>query len=223
MRLKQKLFSTKPKIKALIITDTHNHLTREMLSNVINNNDIELIITLGDISFNDWEILLENESFLSLPKFGVLGNHDDLYDIERINEKIILRDNPSFKIITHLHNAYIELKGLTFVGIDGSIRYKNTEVPLLTQKEALDILKNQPKADILISHNGLKKEKDESDTLSKNAHDGFYAIWHYMTKNKCFIHIHGHNHAPCVKTMGRYKSRCIYKLEVVDITKTKIY
>ena len=50
------------KIKAIIFADTHNCLEKKATDHLLSLPH-DLVILLGDISNNDWEILLSNEVF----------------------------------------------------------------------------------------------------------------------------------------------------------------
>jgi predicted phosphodiesterase len=71
-------------------------------------NDIDLIISCGDLPPVYLEFIT---SVLNVPLYYVRGNHDEIYD-----ERPPGGDN--------LHGRVLTYKGLTFAGLEGSMRYK---------------------------------------------------------------------------------------------------
>lgn len=177
-------------INTLVIADTHNTLTYGEIQKYAGKN-IDLILILGDIGNEDWKILFAFPFFIQKDKFGVLGNHDNQETYTYINKKLCEMNG---KPITHLHGIHAEFSGLTFAGLDGSIKYKNGNYLMYTQKEAMDIIKQIPSADILVSHSNPKYNKDLSNTFSDSSHDGLYAISYFLKTSKCQLNIHGHVH-----------------------------
>lgn len=191
------------KIKAIIFADTHNCLEKKATDHLLSLPH-DLVILLGDISNNDWKILLSNEIFCKSPKIAVAGNHDDGEYNWRINQRIKEKYGDKYQIRFFdtyrakeckemLKTDNFVINNISFNGISGSVKYKNIDSPYLkTQKQALDNLRYINAADILISHDKPKAEYDDSDTI-QNAHSGLYAIWYYMQQYNA-VNIHGHIH-----------------------------
>ena len=184
---------------ALVIADTHGSLNENSFNAFISDKNIELIILLGDIDISDWDVLLNNKIFLNTIKIGILGNHDKTNDIKEINRQIsnlrINESSPYYEEIYDLENENkpFTFKGISFVGLGRSLKYKNDDT-LLTQKQALDKLNNYPDADIILTHDKPCIDIDTSDTLCRDAHKGLYAIYKYMKDHNCKYNIHGHIH-----------------------------
>lgn len=205
------------KINALIISDTHGTLTEDIFYNFINNKKIDLFILLGDIEISDWKVLINNEMFRNTLKISVCGNHDINTTIKDINIK--LKEYMNSKEITDLHNNYVSINNISFVGISGSIKYKKTiknNTCMYTQGEFYNIAKNLPQADIILTHDAPKIDKDLSNELSLNAHYGVYGIFYYMNKYNA-INFHGHLHNNYIdKILGEYS---FYQLNYIHIYK----
>ena len=85
-------------MKALVIADQPT--SRSIKEILVENSDIELIITLGDLSY---EILVELKDIFHIPKIGVYGNHCDGTYMEKLG-------------IANLHLRRGVCKGITFGG-----------------------------------------------------------------------------------------------------------
>lgn len=210
---------------ALVIADTHGSLNENDFNTFIKDKNIELIILLGDIDISDWNVLLENKIFLNTVKIGILGNHDKTNDINEINRQInnlrINTSSPYYEGIYDLENNNMPFifKGISFVGLGRSLKYKNDDT-LLTQKQALDKLNNYPDAEIIITHDKPCISIDTSDTLCRNAHKGLYAIYKYMKDHNCKYNIHGHIHQNYIKKISKNITEIsIYKLGYIQIDK----
>lgn len=163
-------------IKLLIIADTHGALAynekyRSKLENVGN---YDLCCALGDITYSDYDIILQ---YVPIEKIvAILGNHDGFdvlkyYGIKDLNGKIIT------------------VNGIKIGGIQGSYRYKSEDFPSFTHEESIKFLNNMEEVDILISHTG------PFWNYNKNlVHNGLKGITEYLYKNRVPYNIHGHNH-----------------------------
>lgn len=85
-------------MKTLVLTD--QPASRSIKEILADNPDIELIITLGDLSY---EILADLKDIFHIPKIGIYGNHCDGTYMERLG-------------ITNLHLRAGVYKGITFGG-----------------------------------------------------------------------------------------------------------
>lgn len=102
----------------------------------------DAIVTLGDISVQDLQIIKHTADVLGIPVIGVCGNHDEVDALVKVD-------------IDDLHGRSKTIKGVSFAGIGGSLRYKPSDNMFLTQRESIDIAKKLPKADVLITHDKL--------------------------------------------------------------------
>lgn len=187
------------KIKMIIISDTHNCLNEEEFRNFIEcHKHYDICVLLGDHNSNDISIILK---YIDKKKiYGLLGNHDydylSNYDIFNLNGKVI------------------NINGTTFLGIQGSFKYKPASFPSFTQQESILFLDNQPKVDILLSHDN----RFDSSMERNPAHQGLFGITYYLFKNKIPYHIHGHIHNSYKKEMiNGTKEISVYMYEYIEI------
>lgn len=158
-------------LNMLIIADTHGCLSIEDIPN----DNFDVCLLLGDVY--ECDLRLIKESITNVPIYGILGNHDgfqtlNMYEIENI------------------HNKIINIKGIKIAGIQGSLRYKNSDMPLYTDEESKEIASSLGKADILISHDSPKFLYSIDDY----AHSGLQGITDYCENNNILLNIHGHHH-----------------------------
>ena len=163
-------------INLLVIADTHGLLyyQKESIEFLRNATGYDLCCALGDITYDDYEIILKY-----IPKekiVALLGNHDDMdilkhYGLEDLNGKIIT------------------IRGIRIGGIHGSYRYKTKDFPSFTHAESIEFLNKMQEVDILLSHAG-PFVNDDFDPI----HKGLKGITEYLYKNRVPYNIHGHNH-----------------------------
>lgn len=176
-------------IKAIIITDLHGtaRFMDEQVFSVFKE-PYDVCFILGDCTSYDLDILMK---YLDISKtYYVCGNHDDVDIYSKYN-------------IRNIHGQQIEIKGKTFVGWEGSHKYKASAIGM-TQDESITFEKTLPVADYLVAHDGPYIPEKINDI----AHQGLKGITNYQKRTKCFI-IRGHLHT-------RYTTdseRCFYKIE----------
>ena len=191
--------SFKKKIKLLIIADTHGGLKELDLKNILfQHPEYDACILLGDYSQQDLKIILK---YIYPNKiYALLGNHDDNY-IKEYN-------------LRNLNGNIYIVNDVSFLGIEGSFRYKNEKFPSFTQKESIEFLNDKPKVDILFSHDA----PFELSGINDIAHQGLFGINYYLYKNKVPICIHGHVHIPYDKQLSNGTHiHCSYMLEYVEL------
>ena len=170
------------KIKILIITDTHNTLKEdEFKTFVLNHNNYDICLLLGDFGYNDLPIILKYVDKNRI--YSLLGNHDYDY-IKEYN-------------LNNLNGNIINVNGIKLLGIQGSFKYKPVDFPSFSQKGSIDFLKDKDAVDILVSHDTKFNSNSERDP----AHQGLFGITYFLFKNKVPYHIHGHIHNPYKSTM----------------------
>lgn len=165
---------------ALIITDTHCHMTPEQFNEFLKDvEQIDVVFSLGDVDTVDFKTLNNNERLKNVPKYGLLGNHDEMSQLE----------NTGF---SSLHGKTVIINGFCFAGIEGSIKYKETmyPAPMLTDEESLEIAKELPPCDVLLTHDKAKLDKNAKDFV----HAGLPGITWYLQNKRATLHIHGHLH-----------------------------
>lgn len=170
-------------INIIFLADTHGELLKKdeeynKLKDYINDG-CDVIISLGDVRQDELKILCElnNKKY---PILAVKGNHGELNQFDDFPEII---DN---------NNNMVKINDVSFIGIEGSIKYKGYDYPSFTQEESLILSEDMEKADILISH--AKCWVDEDNLMGTNCHIGLAGNTKYMLKNCCSLNFHGHNH-----------------------------
>lgn len=143
----------------------------------------DAVLLLGDIDI----LLLQSikENFKNKPMIGVLGNHDYPGDLQYVG-------------IPDIHGKRARMKGWTFLGVEGCIRYKAGEAPLHEQDEITNLLRSMPEVDIVLSHNSPKGIHDKPDA----AHVGYEGLLAYMDEFAPAYLFHGHQHR---NSVTRYK------------------
>lgn len=160
-------------MKILAIADRS---PRKSLKETLAGEKIDLIATLGDLSF---PVLSELQDAVHIPKLGVYGNH-------------CVEDYFAPLAIKNMHLATFTYGGMTFGGFEGSVRYKSDpHEKLYTQEEARKLLENFPRVDVMLVHCPPYGVNDEPEGL---AHQGFKALTKYLEKNRPGYLLHGHTY-----------------------------
>ena len=148
-------------------------------------NDIQLIVSCGDMPASYLEFIT---TVLNIPLFYVRGNHDERYE-----EKPPGGEN--------LHRRVIEHQGLTFAGLEGSMKYRNgvaqyTDMEMdwmVTQMGVGLGLRRWQQGhgiDVLVTHSPPFGIHDKSDL----AHRGFKGLLRFMDWYRPRYMLHGHVH-----------------------------
>jgi len=142
---------------------------------VVQKNNIELIITLGDLTRED---ILQLEQVNTIPKIGVYGNHDSGMYMSELG-------------IWDMHMKVWDFQGLIFGGFQGCVRYKeNPDAIMCTQQEATQLMVNFPKVDVFICHCPPRGINDEEEI----AHQGFDVLRDYVDREQPKVLMHGHTY-----------------------------
>ena len=117
-------------MKALVIADRQPNID---LASTVNQENIDLVITLGDLVRED---LLGLEEVKHIPKIGVYGNHDSGMYMSEFD-------------IWGMHLKIWDFKGLRFGGFRGYVQYKdNPDAIMYTQEEANVLMRGFPAVDV---------------------------------------------------------------------------
>lgn len=114
----------------------------------------------------------------TIPKYGVLGNHDGwgLYRMHGIED---------------VHGVSVETPfGFRIAGMQGSIRYKPGDCPMLTDEESSELANRMPGAELFICHDGPKKLHASAD----KAHAGLLGVSDYIRLQAPQHTLCGHHH-----------------------------
>jgi Icc-related predicted phosphoesterase len=166
-------------------------------------NTVDVICTLGDLEQSE---LFELEAVTTIPKFGVYGNHDSGMYFEPLG-------------ITNLHLRTVSFGGLTFGGFEGCVRYKNVPyAKMYTQEQALELLRDFPRVDVMIVHCPPYGVNDEPETV---AHQGFRALRMYVEEKKPKYLLHGHTYPTLdtlVTRLAETEIIYVYQDKLVELT-----
>lgn len=172
--------------------------------------DIELVISCGDLSSAYLDFIL---SILNVPLFYVRGNHDEGYD-----ERPPGGEN--------LHQKVIHYNGLTFAGLEGSMRYNSgkiqyNEVEMLhmVMKMGPGLLINRQRrgygVDVLVTHSPARGIHDDEDL----PHNGFKALLRFMEwyHPRYMLHGHVHTYDRRKTTRTQYGDTCIMNINPITV------
>ena len=199
------------KLRMITVADTHGCFSQSKQEFIDSLElGVDVILLLGDIGFNDLKQItaLRNRMEQKPEIIGVLGNHDpkDLYD-----------DFPEIRLLDH---RPLYVKGVSFVGLSGSINYKygKNNYYTMTQKESAQISKQIERANILVTHSNAAKKIWANKTNFPDAHDGLIGITRYIWFKHPSYHLYGHLHEPKEGTYkNKTKYKCCYKVEAISI------
>lgn len=145
------------------------------LPETVRSNQIDLVITLGDLTRED---ILGLEQITHIPKIGVYGNHDSGTYMPELG-------------IMDMHLKTWVYQGLRFGGFQGCVRYKdNPDAIMCTQEEATSMFGNFPPVDVLLCHCPPRGINDENEL----AHQGFEATRAYIDTHSTRLLMHGHTY-----------------------------
>jgi len=133
----------------------------------------DVCLLLGDNNMNDLKHIIE-----VVPQdqvIGVLGNHDSPNYYDQLD-------------ITNIDKKVVQLKGFSFAGMEGSLRY-NSYMPGYTHEESVIAAEKMEKADVMVCHTVPYTGGDDEDI-----HNGLKGITAYIEKNSTPYLIHGHLH-----------------------------
>lgn len=147
--------------------------------------NIELIISCGDLPAVYLEFIT---SILSVPLFYVRGNHDEMY-----------ATNPPGG--ENLHRRLITYGGLSFFGLEGSIRYNDGNIQYTDSQMRSTVLGLAPQmryrrwrygygVDVLVTHSPARGIHD----LEDRPHQGFNSLLTFMKWYRPRYMLHGHVH-----------------------------
>ncbi|MCO6443510.1 MAG: metallophosphoesterase family protein [Anaerolineae bacterium] len=175
--------------------------------------DVRLVVSCGDMSAAYLEFIT---SVLGVPLFYVRGNHDEMYDQE-----------PPGGI--DLHRKVVEFEGLTFAGIEGSIRYNQGSIQYDDWQVANMVIRFGPSllprcyrkgfgVDVLVTHSPPRGIHD----LEDRPHHGMRALLWFMRwyRPRYMVHGHVHTYDNRIKTRTDYEHTHIVNINpytVLDI------
>ena len=193
-------------MKLLCCADLHNSFDLTHFETQTYDKEPDLIVTLGDIGVQDLRIIKRTADNHGIPAIGVCGNHDEPFALQSVG-------------IDDLHGKVKTIDGVTFAGIGGSLRYKRSNYMFLTQQQSIDVAKNLPRADVLITHDKayIGWFVDSKSQYAKDPHAGLVGISKYIRKNRSRYHLYGHLHQRMTEEKHGMTSMCVYGIQLIDI------
>ncbi len=171
-------------MNVLVIADRRPDIN---ILEVVRNDNIELVVTLGDLNRED---LLPLEHIHNIPKIGVYGNHDSGTYMPGLG-------------IWDMHMKIWDFNNLRFGGFQGCVRYKSDPGAIMcTQQEASELLVGMPPVDVFISHCPPRGINDEAEL----AHQGFDGLRYYLDTHPPKLWLHGHTYPTPENIVKQYQS-----------------
>jgi len=172
-------------VKILFVSDTVMPQMESAANLRRRYSDIDALVSCGDMPSVYLEFIT---SVLSIPLFFVRGNHDEMYDAYPPGGE-------------NLHRKVVTYKGVTFAGLEGSIRYNQGRIQYTEVQMARKVIEMGPKllyrrwryghgADVLVTHSPAKGIHDAED----RPHNGFRSLLWFMQWYRPRYMVHGHVH-----------------------------
>jgi Icc-related predicted phosphoesterase len=159
-------------MKVLVIADEFSR--KISILDLIKSESVQAIFTLGDL--DDFE--LKELKSISLPKFGVYGNHCTEDYLPELGFK-------------NLHLQVSNLGQFSIGGFEGSHRYKESGPHQYKHQESVNLIKNLPSVDILLTH---APPMGVNDDWSEISHQGLLGTLEYIKDNPVKLLFHGHTY-----------------------------
>lgn len=173
--------------------------------------DVELLVSCGDMPAAYLEFIT---SVLNVPLFYVRGNHDTGYD-----ERPPGGEN--------LHRRIVEYNGLTFAGLEGSIRYNQSPIQYTNGEMSRFVLgmwmpirfkelsRGGKRLDLLVTHSPAKGIHDAED----RPHHGLTGLLRFMEwyRPRFMVHGHVHTYDRRVTTKTQYLDTCVMNINPVTL------
>lgn len=161
-------------MRLLVLADTEPSWSS--VPDAITAHRADVVITAGDLS-EAW-LRSARVHATTTPTYGVYGNHCNGTYFDNLG-------------ITNLHLNRVHINGVSFVGLEGCVRYKRRGRDILyTQEEYAAMVANMPAADVLVTHCPPAGINDHPDP----AHLGITALREWVDANNPAVLIHGHTY-----------------------------
>lgn len=189
----------RPHLRALAISDTRPNFGDRTLADVVSHHGIDLVITVGDLHRTD----IAGIDQISVPSVGVYGNHCDRRYLEDLS-------------IVNLQLSKVDIRGVTFTGLEGCVRYKEgTQDALYTQSEYSNLARQLPAADVLVTH---CPPRGINDHPADPAHVGITALRSWIDAARPRVLIHGHTHPQVpITSYGATRIEYVYGARLLTI------
>lgn len=176
-------------MRILVIADYYDRDVEPALADVVAAHQVDAVITAGDLSA--WS--LSGIEQLPVAAMGVYGNHCNGTYLEQLG-------------VTNLHLSRVVHHGISFVGLQGCVRYKDDSRDILyTQEQYRVLVEALPSADVLVTHCPPRGINDHDDP----AHVGIDALLPWMDRTQPRLLIHGHTY-PITPITTHFRTRVEY-------------
>lgn len=229
-------------MKILAVSDKENpQLQNSILKNMEMFNDIDAIISCGDLSKNYLEFLVDS---IKKELFFVEGNHpvkkiSGKNCFEKIVSKVYEEESYFDYGGINLHSRIHIYKDYILVGFEGSMKYNGKdfqysekEMSKIVNKVSFAIKKQQfldfifrrkKKEIIVVSHAPVAQIHDQNDVC----HKGFNCFRTFIEKFKPILWLHGHIHyeGQINEQVSRLNNTFVvnaYGIHLIDINNNKI-
>jgi uncharacterized protein len=181
-------------VKILCVSDTVMAQMESAVNLRRHYSDVEVIVSCGDMPSVYLEFIT---SVLNVPLFYVRGNHDEGY-----------KDAPPGG--ENLHGRLVEYKGLTFFGLEGSMRYNKSPIQYTESEMSRMVLGAGLRlgyrrhrygygVDLFVTHSPVRGIHDADD----KPHQGFGAFTKFLDWYRPRYMVHGHVHTYDRRTTTR--------------------
>lgn len=148
--------------------------------------DIDLVISCGDMPAAYLDFIV---TIMAKPLMFVRGNHDEMYE-----------QTPPGGI--NLHESIVNYGGLTFAGLEGSLKYSRGKIQYTQFEMHQMVLKMAPaikwhefrtkqRIDVFVAHSPPRGIHDIEDDLPHRGFDAFVNLLHWY-RPRYFLHGHVH-------------------------------
>ena len=173
------------RVKLLCVSDTEMPALESAVNLRRRYADIDLIVSCGDLPSAYLDFIV---TVLGKPLVYVRGNHDEMYD-----------QSPPGGV--DLHRNVYEYKGITFAGLEGSLKYNKGTIQYTQAQMQRYVVgfaprlryrrwRRQAGVDVLVTHAPPRGIHDAEDL----PHQGFDAFLNFMRWYRPRYLIHGHVH-----------------------------
>lgn len=185
-------------MRLLVLADKEPSWT--CLGDAIEAKRADAVVTAGDL--REWWLKESGIQDTETPTYGVYGNHCNGRYLNSLG-------------ITNLHLNRVEFGGVSFVGLEGCVRYKKQGRDILyTQDEYAAMIADLPAADVLVTHCPPAGINDHVDP----AHVGIDALRQWIDTHKPAVLIHGHTYPDSpVRSHGSTRVEYVFGARVVTV------
>jgi Icc-related predicted phosphoesterase len=160
-------------MRILAIADRSPRLPAS-LPQYVADQQIDVVITAGDL----FPVSIRDVGACGVPVLGVYGNHCDGTYLGALG-------------IDNLHGRQVTLGPVTFAGVEGCVRYKDSDTAIMhTQAEYATLLADLPASEVLVTHCPPRGINDHDDL----PHVGIDALRDWVDTHQPALLIHGHTY-----------------------------